>query len=144
MPAEEDGPTPSSFSVALSIGAIYPTPPEGVRYVPAGLAFVCTVGRAGRSSLGGTGGAVYVSARGLCCGDVLSDVRLKAFEKDDLMREDPEADVGEPSDGVSDGRLCIAGFPNAFPRRAVKDVLRWRSAVASDDEPIPVPEALRT
>jgi hypothetical protein len=59
------------------------------------------------------------------------------------MREEPEAEVGDPSDGLSDGRVCIAGLPNAFPKRAVKEVFRSRSAVGSDDGSGPVPEGWR-
>jgi hypothetical protein len=84
-----------------------------------------------------------VSARGLCWGDVPPDVRLKAFEKDDLIREDPEAEVGDPSDEYSLGRFCIAGLPKALPSRAVSEVLRCRSAGSSGSDSGPVPDARR-
>lgn len=84
-----------------------------------------------------------MSALGLCCGDEPSEVRLNALEKDDLIREEPEAEVGDPSDEWSLGRLCIAGLPNALPSRAVKEVFRCRSAGVSGSVSGRVPDPWR-
>ena len=59
------------------------------------------------------------------------------------MREDEEADVGDPSDVYSLGRLCIAGLPKALPSRAVSETLRCRSAAKSGRGSGPLPDAWR-